>query len=164
MASGDPLDKFLPGGVEPTATPARYGKRNKRPILSFQPTTANESGVWTSILKGYGGGGLTVTIVWRSEAAASGNVKWDAFIERNQDDVTDMDADSFATEQTVTDTAASVAGEPSYATITFTDGAQMDSLADGEEYRLKIERDQADAADTMNSDDAQITSILVEET
>jgi hypothetical protein len=46
-------------------------------------------------------------------------------------------------------TTASVIGEWAYDAITFTDGADMNSLANGEFGILRIRREPADAADTL---------------
>lgn len=151
--------------LTPSTGGAAKGYRNERAILSFDPTSNEEATVEAVLPNTYNGGGLTVRIFWMSASATTGNVKWDAQIERNQDDAFDVDgADSFATEQTVTDTTASVAGEHSVATITFTAGAQMDNTVAGELFRLRLIRDAADAADTMNSDDAQVMMVEVRET
>ncbi len=165
MASGDTLLTFMPFGYEPPASnPATPDERNAHPTLDFADATNNEAAIWTLILPlHYAGGGLTVTVMWSASTATTGKVKWDGFIERIADVVFDIDADGFAVEMSVTATAANVSGEAAYDDITFTDGAQMDSLAAGELFRFKLERDQADAADTM-SGDAELLSITIKET
>jgi hypothetical protein len=109
--------------------------------------------------------GVTVRVFWSADGVATGNVKWDGFFEEIADDTFDIDADGFtASPQTVTATTATVDGEVDYASITFTDGAQMDSVAAGDLFRFKLERDAADAADTMNSNDAQVLGVEIQET
>lgn len=166
MASGDVLAVLLPTAYEPPSTNyARWSLRNGHPVLLFDPTT-NQSAIWTGVLlRNYAGTtGVTVVVHWAAGATGA-NVKWDGFFEATPDDTFDIDADGFtASPQTVTDAAASVVGEVAYSTITFTDGAQIDSLAIGEVFRFKLERDAADAADTLNSNDAEVVSVEIRET
>ena len=76
---------------------------------------------------------------------------------------TDLDADSFAAVSAVTSTAPATSGAPIYPTTTHTAGAQMDSLAVGEAFRLKVTRDADNvAADTMLGDAELICAELRE--
>jgi hypothetical protein len=110
----------------------------------------------------YAGGGLTVTIMFATTNAAN-NVVWDAAIERIQEDTLDIDADSFAAVQSVTATAPATLGFISFDDITFTSGAQMDSLAAGEPFRIKVRRDADNASDTC-AGDGQIIRVVINET
>ena len=102
----------------------------------------------------YAGGGLTLDIYWMATSATTGDVVWGGSIERAQSGGTDQDSDSFATEQL--STAVTTSG-------TFSSGANMDSLAAGEPFRLKIARKPADAGDTMTGD-AEFTEAHLKET
>lgn len=116
-------------------------------------------------LQGYGGGGLTLKFAWSSPATSNSAV-WQAAIRRIADDAEDLDttAETYAF-NTVTATAPSVAGEVSYDSITFTDGADMDSVADGEYFILRILRDPANASDNLaNTANLHIGSIVLMET
>lgn len=159
-----PFIAFLPTANEPpTANFATPDTRNGHPILDFDDTS-DEDAVFSAVLSpDYSGGGLTVEIYWLATSATSGDTVWNAAIERHEDDALDLDADSFAAANAVTDTAASASGEISVATITFTDGADMDSLAAGESFRLKITRDANNGSDTM-SGDAELLRVVVRET
>lgn len=162
MASGDTLFSIDPaeGGVDTDAPQDTNGAHSVR---KFDADT-----VQTWIMKkllplNYAGGGLTLRIRFRAATAITGNVDWEASIERNEADVTDLDADSFAAAQSVIDAAPGNLGDFTEAVITFTDGALMDSLAAGENFRLKIERDADDGSDTMLGG-AQIVWVVGEET
>lgn len=71
---------------------------------------------------------------------AYNRVAWQVALERHQDDVDDLDADSFALAQTVYDIPASAPGKPSYASVALAAGAAMDNIAAGEHFRLKLTR------------------------
>jgi hypothetical protein len=146
----------------PTSNPATFDTRNTILVLDFDGNATNESAVFPFVLpSSYAGGGLSVDLYWMATSATSGNVKWDVQIERG---TTDLDSDSFATEQSTTAAANGTSGIVTKTTITFTDGAQMDSWAAGEFGRIKVIRDTADAADTMNATDAELVGRVVRET
>src|SRR5262245_44729609 len=138
MASGNTLAVFTPlGNQPPAANNAELDTRNAIAVLNFDASTP-ESALFVGVLaRNYAGGGLTVTVQWMSASATSGDVVWGGSFERNQDGVDNLTGDSFAAEQTATSTAPGTTGIIKYRTITFTDGAQIDSLAVGEGFRLK---------------------------
>ena len=134
------------------------------PVLDFDPGSTQEFASFTGFMpRHYDGGGVTLTIIWSSDAT-TGNVKWDAAFKSFTDDADDIDSKAYAAVNTVTVATANLAGEPDYATITFTDGADMDSVAAGEYFRLTLTRDGPDAGDTMTSNDAELWSIEMKET
>lgn len=102
-------------------------------------------------LENYDGGGLTVRLPWTSDAT-SGDVVWNAAIRRVADDAEDLDTSHTYAFNSVTATTASVAGEVDYTTVTFTDGADMDSVADGEVFILRIRRDADNGSDDLSGD------------
>lgn len=164
MASGNFLAVFTPLSNEPPAASfATLDTRNSVPVLDFD-ADADESAVFGGVLpNNYAGGGLTVTLVWMATSATTGDVVWNADIERHQDDAFDIDADGFAGANAATGTTASATGEQQYTDITFTDGADMDSLAAGESFRIKITRDANNASDNM-AGDAELLRVIIKET
>jgi hypothetical protein len=164
MASGQTLAIWTPQANEPPATLGAYfTARNSHLVLVFD-NTVNWSAVFPGVLpRNYSGAGVTVRLCWLAETVTTGAVKWNAQVERNQTGVDDLDSDSFAAAQTATGTAPATAGMTAYTDIAFTNGAQMDSLAAGESFRLKITRDAADATDTM-ADLAQLHRVEIRET
>lgn len=164
MASGNFLAVFTPLSNEPPAASfATLDTRNSVPVLDFD-ADADESAVFGGVLpNNYAGGGLTVTLVWMATTATTGDVVWNADIERHQDDAFDIDADGFAGANAATATTASATGEQQYTDITFTDGADMDSLAAGESFRIKITRDANNASDNM-AGDAELLRVIIKET
>src|SRR5687768_13125346 len=142
MASGQTLCRFTPQNNQPPASNAATPDvRNGLLVHDFDATT-DESAIFVDILpRNYANGGLTVYIHWMASSATSGSVRWEASIERHQAGTDDSDSDSFASVQHAGGTAVSPAGTEIVTAITFTNGAQMDSLAAGERFRLKISRD-----------------------
>ena len=164
MASGDVLCWLHPYGSEPpSAAYATQDTRNGHPVLDFQDTT-DEAAVWTAYLPAnYAGGGLTVIVEWAATTATTGVTRWDVSIERIDASSLDIDADSFASAQSVDGTAPGTSGQVLYSSVGFTSGAQMDSLAAGELFRLKLSRDANHANDTM-AGDAEVLGVTIKET
>lgn len=164
MASGDTLCIFVPTDNEPTSSNyATLDTRNAHPVLDFDAST-DESAVFTGVLpRNYAGGGLTVTLIWGASAATSGDVVWNSAIERIAEGAQDIDSDGFATAQAATATASGTSGVQDYVTIAHTSGAQMDSLAAGESFRLKITRDANHANDDATCD-AELVAVEIRET
>ena len=151
MASGNSLLTFGPLASEPpSANYATLDLRNAHPVLDFDAAT-DESVSFSSILPAhYAGGGLTLKIHWTATSATSGDVVWNGEIEAISG--LDIDADSFATAQAVTGTANGTSGIETVSTITFSSGANMDSLAAGGAFRLRITRDANNGSDTLVGD------------
>ena len=162
MASGDTLCVFLPLANEPPSSNyATLDTRNGHPVLDFDDTTG-ESALWTGVVpRNYAGGGWTVYVHWAATSATTNTVGWLVAIERIGT-AQDMDADSFAGNQTIT--AATTSGTSGIVTITnvaITDGANIDSVAVGEAFRIKVTRDVAN--DTVVGD-AELVAVEIKET
>lgn len=153
MASGNTLAKFFPTDNEPTATIfATYDIRNGHPVLDFDSAT-DEEAVFSDVLsRSYAGGGITAYFHYSMTSATSGDVVLDVQFERIGDGQQDTDSDGFASVQSATVTVPGTSGNVDIAAITFTNGAQMDSIAVGEAYRVKIRRDANNGADTATGD------------
>jgi hypothetical protein len=166
MASGDTLAVFNPYCNEPPATIyATLDLRNYHPVLDFDGA-ADEEAVFSGILpRNYAGGGLTVYLHVMFSSATSGSAYWSVSIERMDDASLDMDADSFAAVQSAAGNPNGTSGVTTLVTITFTNGAQMDSLAAGEMFRLKVRRDADGSAGTDDvTTDAELLAVEVKET
>ena len=162
---GKPFVLFTPAANEPPTTSyATPDTRNAHPVLDFDGA-ADESAVFGGVLPlAYAAGGITVDIYWAATSATTGNVVWNAAFERILVGTLDIDADSFAAAQATTSTTNGTSGVLTKTSVTFTDGAQMDSLAAGEPFRLKITRDADNASDTMDATDAEVLRVVVRET
>jgi hypothetical protein len=115
------------------------------------------------LLDGYDGGGLTITLVWSAASATTNVTRWGIGIRRVADDAEDIDGSHTYDYNDVDDTTASASGEVSYPTITFTDGADMDSWADGEIAIVRVRRNASHANDNMTGD-AELWGIAIRET
>lgn len=164
MASGNTLLIFTPQANEaPSSAFATIFTRNGHLVLLFD-ATVDENAIFAGVLpRNYAGGGLTVYLHWAGTSAITGDVIWNAAFERIGEGQQDIDADGFAAAQAVTATAPGTSGHLDIAAITFTNGAQMDSLAVGEAFRLKITRDADNVSDTMTSD-AELVAVEIKET
>ena len=151
MASGDTLAYFNALNGEPPASSfATHDTRNGVPVLDFD-ATADESIEFGGFMpRHYGGGGITVTVGWMATTATGGTISLDVALKSFTDNVDDVDAKSFAAANNANPTAATASGRIRYTTITFTDGADMDSVAAGEYFRMLVKRD---ADGTTSTDD-----------
>lgn len=163
MASGNTLLAFgARDGVPPASNNAQFAMRNNHPVLAFD-TTTQETIYFAGILpRNYGGGGVTVYLHWTAATATTGTVGWDVAFERMSDASTDLDSDSFASAATVTaGTVPGTSGVISTTNVAITDGANIDSLAAGDSFRVRIRRDVAN--DTATGD-AELHMVEIKET
>ena len=142
---GGTLFSFLPSDNEPPATNyATFDTRNGHPVLDFD-TTTQETAIFTGVLpRNYAGGGITIYVHAMATTATTGTMGWDVSFERMSDAATDLDADSFATAQTIA--AATVPGTSGVVlvlSVAVSNGASIDSIAVGESFRLRLRRDVA---------------------
>ena len=167
MASGDTLFIFHPYNNEPPSSNyATLGFRNLHPVLDFDDTT-DEEAVFSAVMpQNYDGGGVTVYIHYSAETDITNDVVIQSAFERIGDQQQDIDSDNFAVFQS--SGAITVPGTSGYVDvllITHTNGAQMDSVAIGELFRLKIRRD-ADNTSGVDDvvDDIELHAIEIRET
>lgn len=145
MATGNTLITITPYNNEPPASNyATLDLRNGHPVLDFDDTT-QEIAIFTCILpRIYAGGGITVYLHWAATSAVTGTGGWDVAFERIGDGSQDIDSDSFATAQTVTAaTVPATSGNVIITNVAVTNGANIDSIAVGEAFRLRVRRDVA---------------------
>jgi hypothetical protein len=165
MASGNTLISFGPLDNEPPSSNyATIDTRNLQPCLDFDAST-DESAVFSGVLpRHYAGGGITIRLFWAGSTATSGTCRWDVSIERQADEGQDLDSDGFAAAQSAGGTAPGTSGALQYTDIAFTDGAQMDSLAVGERFRLKVTRDADGSGGTDDmTGDAELFGVEIRE-
>lgn len=168
MASGDSVVQIIqmvPPGTLYATFDMRVGGSTPAenvPVWDFD-AAASEYLDFLCKLEGYGGGGLTFTLPWAASTATTGACRWGLAIRRIQDDAEAIGSAHTYDFNYVDDTAPSVSGELSYPTITFTDGADMDSWAEGELAIVRATREGGHANDTM-AGDAELLGIFGLET
>ncbi len=119
-------------------------------------------------LIGYQGGGLTVNFnVLRTSAAAAAGYYFQAAIRRINNATENITSSHTYDYNSVTVTVPAgppAAGIPMAGTITFTDGSDMDSLADNEMFVLRFRRDPTNAADNAGDAARVLATITIRET
>jgi hypothetical protein len=146
-----------------TSSYPQFATRNVHPVLDYD-ASADECAYFEGVLApSYAGGGLTVDIDWVAASATSGATGWLTAFERH-DSGTDLDADSFGTEKSASTTTSGTSGAVTRTTIAHTSGAEIDSLAAGEAYRLRLCRDGngSTVTDSMTGD-AELVHLDVRE-
>jgi hypothetical protein len=170
MASGKPC-AIITDIVPPGSSFARYGHRigastpkENVPFYAFA-AAANEYLDYYGVISGYASGGFTVRYGWMAASATSGAIVMAGAFRLIDDDAEDLDTTAFtyAYNNGAAATAPSATGEVSYDTITFTNGADSDSIIEGSRFVFRLWRNQADGSDNM-SGDAQVFILIIEET
>lgn len=153
MASGNKLADFFPLGNQPsTANFATIDTRNAQYVLDFDAST-NEHGCWhLGTLRNYAGSGMTVTLLCAMTSATTGAVVLSVSVERQLAGTDSIATDSFAT--AVNSSAINV---PATNGVVFEvaialSNSQIDSVVNGDRWRLKVTRLASDAGDTAAGD------------
>lgn len=167
MASGDSLAKFQPGHNEPPSSLyATRDNRNGHPVLDFD-ADQTEAAIFSDVLVEHYAGTTGITVYlhvsWSSDTNAAHKTRWEVSLERIGDGQQDVDSDSFAASQGVSQNVVANSGDVDITSIAFTDGAQMDSIAVGELYRIRVQRDH-DHADDDATGDAELHAVEIQET
>lgn len=166
MATTNVLAVFTPLSNEPpSASFATLDTRNGHIVLDFDGAT-DEDAVFSGVLPAhYAGGGLTIETFWAFTSATTGSLRVQTAIERIDASSLDIDADSFASFNSAGGSAPATSGMVIKVTTTHTSGAEMDSLAAGEAFRLKIRRDADGTSGTDDiTTDAELLAVHVKET
>jgi len=151
------LARFTPRENQPPATAfAALDTRNSIAVLDFDAAT-DESAIFSGVIPDYANlaSGLKIRLAWMATTATSGNVRWGVQIERSN---TDLDADSYDTATLVTSAANGTSGIVTVAEITTT---AIDSLAVGDNFRIKVYRDADDAVNDTMTGDAELIAVEV---
>lgn len=163
MASGNSLIAWTPLSNEPPAANfATFDTRNGHPVLDFDDTTA-EAAIFRAILpRHYSGGGITVYVHYACTSAITGTVGWTVEFDRVSDSQVDIDSDTWSSATTITAvTVPGTAGHVDICNAAVTNGANIDSMAVGEAFRMRLKRDVAN--DTATGD-AELYLIELKET
>ena len=137
------------------------------PYFSFVDGTITYRDFYCRLID-YSGGGLTLNFeVLRTSATAALRYVFEAAIRRINTGTEDITASHTYDYNAVTVTIPAgppAAGIPMLGTITFTDGADMDSLANNEAFVLRIRRNATTANDDATDTARVLASITMRET
>lgn len=136
----------------PAASTSVKGSRFDHPVVLFDDTLVEHAFVSSVLPDTYNGNGIDIVIWWTS-ASTTNNVVWQTTFESHTPDTDDLDSDSYATGvvSATTDTPGSAGVLVSH-THSHTDGAQIDNLAAGESFRLRVGRVGSNGSDTLTGD------------
>lgn len=132
------------------------------PVLSLAFDAAlDEAAFWRIPIVRYGSGNLTCVVYWYADTASSGDIVWEAAIAAitPDADTQDIETDSLATIQKVTDSHLGTTGQRLHqASITI---SNLDSLAALDDVAFRIRRlGNSDAADTMTGDALLVRALI----
>lgn len=165
MAAGDTLLTLgAADGVGTATNGATHDTRNEIFVLDFDGST-DEEAVWHNLIlpRHYGGGGIDVIIHAMCSSATSGTFRWQTSFEAGSGQ--DHDSDGFATANSGGGSANATSGIETVVTISHTNGAQIDSVAAGGAFRLKVRRDADGTSGTDDiTTDVELISIELRET
>jgi hypothetical protein len=114
--------------------------RNNHLVYNFDSTTQQTLYLPGVMPRGATLGSLGVKLTWTA-GVATGNVLWVGSFERHEDNAFDLDADGFGDLLSRDATAPGSIGLTKTAYIRFSSGSNIDSIAAGESFRLRISRD-----------------------
>lgn len=172
MASNTPLFYLTPEGSSPTATifatldieTGGSTPNEAVSILDFDTTTVEYVDFKLVLPDSYSGGGLTCKLWWSAATATTGNVIWGAAVRYMADDTDDIDSShTYDYNDSAATAAPGAVGRIVDSSITFTDGADMDSWVVGATAIFRIRRSVGDAGDTM-AGDACFWNMYIKET
>lgn len=153
-------DAFVP----PSSAHADRGVVQNRAYLAFDASTveAMYSKAVQMPAAYTGSGTLKADILYAAASATSAKFDFEISVEAlTADDAVDTDAgDSFDTANAANETVPGTAGYMSVLTITLTN---KDSVAAGDMFRIKLERDADDATDDTATGDARVYLVNVYE-
>jgi len=150
----------------PVACAATPDRRNSLPVLDFD-AIINELAMFQGVMPRHysAATGITCTVTVMATSATTLDMSFAIFLKSVTSNVDDLDVKNFAAPQTnAAVDAPTTLGATREFTITFTDGAQMDSIAAGEPYYLLFMRDAQDGTNDNMDGDAELVSIEVQDT
>lgn len=152
------LAVFTPMTSQPPASNfATLDTRNSIAVLDFDDGATNEATTFVGIIPEGAdlSSGILVRIFWMATSATSGACRWGVQFEKYG---TDNDADSF---DTATEGHTTTSGTSGIAVVTELTATSIDSLAAGDQYRLKVYRDSSDTTNDTMTGDAELIAVEV---
>jgi len=169
MASGDSVVQILksmpPGASAATIDVRAGGSTPAESVLVWDFDASSDEYVdFLCKLEGYGGNGLTWTVPWMASSATNGTARLGLAIRRLNAESEDVDAAHTYVYNQVDDIAPSASGQVAYPTIAFSNGADMDSWAEGELAIVRFRRSVGTSSPDDMTGDLELLDILGLET
>lgn len=147
---------------DPPDFAVKYDTNTPVPVLAYDDAT-DQTEYWLCWMpEDYGAGGLTCEVIWSFAGTSTNNFGAEIGIARLQADTTDLDAANFAANNTASFAHNGTNGGVNQDTITFTNGADMDSVAAGEPFFIRLMRDTSVSSDLVG--DVDVLGMVVRET
>lgn len=142
------------------ASAATGTARNGHSLIAFDDTVLEEI-IFEGVMRQWynANESLQVILQWAAATAVVGNCRWVAQFENLAAGGQDLDADGFAAGITASPSPDGTSGVLTYTLLGFTNAA-ADAIVAGNAYRLRVQRDAANVADTMVGD-AQLLSVAL---
>lgn len=124
------------------------------PVIRFPADSDRNRNFDLGLIRGYGGGDLTVTLLFYADSASSGVARWRVRLAAitPDSDTQDIETKAFAAYTAVDKTHPGTTGQRELS-VTFTiTGAALDSLANGDHAWLDVQREGTHGNDTMTGD------------
>lgn len=150
------IRQFIPLDNQPPATAfATLDTRNSVAVLDFDDGATNEAAVFVGVVPEGANlaSGIMARIFWTATTATSGDCRWGVQFEKYG---TDIDADSF---DTATEAHTACSGTSGIAVMTEITCTTIDSLAAGDQFRVKVYRDSSDTSNDTMSGDAELIAV-----
>lgn len=126
--------------------------RNDHQVLAFDKDAIEHCFAHGVMPESYAGGDLTVGVFWAAPTLTTGSVVWQTVFLRYEEDVDDLDSDTFGTGVVVADAAPGTAGYVSFHGQLHDSDAERDSLAPGDAFAIRVGRVGSNGSDTLDED------------
>lgn len=159
------IDRLLPGDMDSPASDfpklLRVGTDPKRFVLAFDAATP-QAAYWTRTARQGLTGTLKLLLHYFMASATSGKIDFEASIEAVTpgDTFSMVGAASFDTVNAANETVPGTVAYPETLEITLTN---KDSIAAGDQYRVKLERDADDGTDDTAAGDCYVTIVEIQD-
>lgn len=168
MASGNKVMEIVaispPGADFAQATMFAGGSTppENYPAWAFDDTSIEYLDLLCRFTDAYAGGGFTLKLDWVAGAATAGTARWEAAL-RSLDGAEDLGTSHAYDFNGANSAAPGTLKDKTSATITFTDGADMDGVGANNWFMLRLRRDPTHGSDDMVGD-ALLMGVVGQET
>lgn len=156
LRAGPLAADFVSGTNRPT-----FAVRNGHRVAVFPDSGITETFYTFNMPTVYANGDVNIRLTWMAEVAIGGDCVWEVAFERHEPGVDDLDSPSFAAGVAFVDAADVTPGVPTETVIPI-NASQMDSVVNGDQFRLAVRRLGDDSSQTM-SGNAQLMTVVIDQ-